>query len=263
MIIVILIVLGLCMGSFINAIVWRLKTPNLSVLKGRSMCPKCQHQLAAKDLVPVFSWLYLKRKCRYCKKPISWQYPLVELLTTGLIVGSYLAWPTELNSYLLIQFISWLIMLVGLIALTVYDIKWMLLPDKIVFPLIATALLSLIGQFILGRPINNIYGIIWAVIIDGGIFWLIFQFSKGKWIGGGDVKLGFLLGLIVGKPEYAFLTLFIASVIATLFSLPLLMLKKLKKTSKIPFGPFLIAACMIVVLFGATIIDAYKSVFSQ
>jgi leader peptidase (prepilin peptidase)/N-methyltransferase len=279
MVLIILIVIGLCFGSFINALVWRLKkqeesggrnsklakkhkTPNFSILKGRSMCPNCQHRLTAKDLIPVISWLCLKRKCRYCKKPINWQYPFIELLIAGLFVVSYLFWPTELvASWQYVGFIGWLISLVGLIALAVYDIKWMILPDKIVYPLLGVAILSLTLQYLLGRSLVDIYGVIWAVIIGGGIFWLIFQISKGKWIGGGDAKLGFLLGLVVAKPEYSFLVLFIASIIAMLFTLPLLITKKLKKDSKVPFGPFLITASVIVVMLGPNILDAYKSLF--
>jgi prepilin signal peptidase PulO-like enzyme (type II secretory pathway) len=291
MLIVILIVLGLCFGSFINALVWRLhikenivnRRPNIgsklknqstkynlqstndrkySILYGHSMCPNCQHQLVAKDLIPIISWLCLKRKCRYCKKPISWQYPVVELITAGLFVVSYLFWPTELvASWQYVSLISWLIILIGLIALVVYDIKWMILPDKIVYPLLGMTILSLALQYSLGRSLSDIYGVIWAVVIGGGIFWLIFQISKGKWIGGGDVKLGFLLGLVVAKPEYAFLVLFIASIIAMLFTAPLLAVKKLKKNSKVPFGPFLITASIVVVMLGSNILNAYKSLF--
>src|SRR3989344_6490262 len=125
MIVAILIVLGLAFGSFVNALVWRLheqeerakskeqrrkkgkakntaklsshtsvlSSKDLSILKGRSMCPSCKHGLAAKDLVPVLSWLTLRGKCRYCHKPISIQYPLVELITATLFVISYLLWP--------------------------------------------------------------------------------------------------------------------------------------------------------------------------
>ena len=284
MIIVILVLIGLCLGSFVNALVWRLKkqeeledsrselakkhktpnskllNPNFSILRGRSMCPNCKHQLAALDLIPVFSWIILKAKCRYCHKKISWQYPLVELLMALLFVVSYIFWPTDLQLvWQYVNFVSWLIILVGLVALAVYDIKWMILPDKIVFLLIGIALFSIMIQLLTGRPINDLYGIIWSVIIGGGIFWVIFQVSKGKWIGGGDVKLGFLLGLLVAKPEYAFLLLFLASLIAMLFTMPLLITKKLKKDSKVPFGPFLITACFITVLFGDSLLNAYKS----
>lgn len=274
--VLILIILGLTFGSFINALVWRIykqdkaqakakakKDAKYSILKGRSMCPKCEHQLTAVDLIPVLSWVSLKGKCRYCSKTISWQYPLIELLTAGLFVLSYLAWPNPIfaTNLALVMFITWLVMLIGLIALAVYDIKWMFLPDKIIYRLIVIQAISLVIQFVLGKPLSEISGIALAVLIGGGVFWIIYQVSNGKWIGGGDVKLGFLLGLIVGKPEYAFLVLFLSSLIAMVFTLPLLITKKLKKDSKIPYGPFLIVATVIIVIFGTQIIDLYKSVF--
>src|ERR1039458_4192668 len=104
----IVIILGLCFGSFINAYVWRTKLKSsldkkeyrksYTLLRGRSMCPNCRHVLSPLDLVPVFSWLYLTRKCRYCHKAISAQYPVVEILTMLLFLLSYLCWPIKFNS---------------------------------------------------------------------------------------------------------------------------------------------------------------------
>src|ERR1039458_1315039 len=129
MIITILLLIGLCMGSFINALVWRLheqsvktlkptrtkktwllrsSSDNLSIVHGRSMCPNCRHELSTRDLVPVFSWLALKGKCRYCNKPISLQYPLVELATVLLFIASYLWWPVTLSGAQISIFVLWL-----------------------------------------------------------------------------------------------------------------------------------------------------------
>jgi len=291
MIIAILIILGLAFGSFVNALVWRihkqgelgdggseitkkshtrtvpnskLQTPNYSVLKGRSMCPNCKHPLGFWDLVPIFSWLYLKGKCRYCQKPISWQYPAVELLTAALFVASYVFWPYQISAanYLLIMFITWLVALVGLVALAVYDVKWMLLPDKIVYPLISIAATLTVFQFIFGRPLADIKNIALAVLIGGGLFWLLFRLSKGNWIGGGDIKLGFLLGLILGQPTHAVLYIFMASLLGLLYSLPAMLVKRLKLTSKVPFGPMLIAGAIITMLFGQKLIDWYLAIFA-
>src|ERR1700677_3953472 len=122
MIIFILAIVGLCLGSFVNALVWRLhgqaaekgkKKPNqdylsqLSVAKGRSMCPHCKHQLANRDLIPLLSWLSLKGKCRYCAKAISPQYPLVELITALLFIASYIWWPVALSGAQIGIFVLW------------------------------------------------------------------------------------------------------------------------------------------------------------
>jgi len=281
MIIFVLSLLGLCFGSFVNALVWRLRmqespeakkrsnktnskptTHNYSVLKGRSICPNCQHRLAPLDLLPIVSWLALKGRCRYCKKPISWQYPLVELLTAVLFVAFYVFWPYPLlNSPLsTLWFVLWLVILTGLMALAVYDLKWLILPDKIIKPLFAIGLITAVLQMVfIDKSHQSLSQVALSTLIGGGIFWVLFQVSKGKWIGGGDVKLGFLLGLVLQKPLYAFLYIFIASILGMLYSAPMLLVKKIKPTSKVPFGPFLIIGAIVTLLFGQQIFNWYLS----
>lgn len=268
MIIVALAVVGLCLGSFVNALVWRLheqsesKKTELSIIKGRSVCPNCRHGLAAKDLVPVLSWLSLGGKCRYCGKPISAQYPLVELGLAALFLASYIWWPDAFDTAQILIFGLWLALLTGLIALLVYDLRWFLLPNKLIYPLGAIALAqALIKVATAAKPLVVLANIALAVIVGGGIFYLVFQTSKGKWIGGGDVKLGWLLGLVVGTPAAAALFIFIGSVLGSLTSLPLLATGRLKRTSLVPFGPFLIAGAIVTVLFGANILDWYQQTF--
>lgn len=277
MIIVILAVVGLCLGSFVNALVWRLhgqateqdkKIPNkhhlsqLSVFKGRSMCPNCKHQLATKDLVPLVSWLMLKGRCRYCGKSISLQYPLVELATALLFIASYVWWPVALSGSQIGIFVLWLLLLVGLTALIVYDLRWLLLPNRIIYPLGFVALIMAgIKVAVAEKPAIAFLNLILAVAVGGGIFYVLFQISSGKWIGGGDVKLGWLLGLIAGTPARSLLLIFLAALIGSLCSLPLLVTNRLKRTSTIPFGPFLILAVIIVQLFGASIILWYQQTF--
>ncbi len=270
MIIVALLILGLCVGSFINALVWRLhaqskkKKPSkkLSIMTGRSMCPDCKHQLASRDLVPVISWLSLKGKCRYCQKPISRQYPLVELLTALIFSSLYILWPVTVGNKEILEFGLWLVFIGGFIALSVYDFKWMLLPDRIVYPLLGLGIAqALLRAFVWGEGAGAIENAVWGVAIGGGIFYLIFQVSKGKWIGGGDVKLGFLLGLLVGGPGQALLMLFMASLIGTLTVLPLLASRRVNRNTRIPFGPFLMLATVIVRLYGPRLIDWYTTNF--
>lgn len=222
------------------------------------MCPNCHHHLAAKDLVPILSWLSLGGRCRYCSKPISKQYPLVELATAFLFLASYIWWPVNLGGSQITIFLLWLLILVGLIALVVYDLRWLLLPNRIIYPLTALALiLAVVSISTASDPLTALINDMIAVIIGGGIFYLLFQVSQGRWIGGGDVRLGFLLGLIAGTPARSLLFIFIAALSGSVISLPLLFRGHLKRNSIIPFGPFLIAGLIVVQLFGSSILHWY------
>lgn len=278
MIIAILLIIGLALGSFVNALVWRLhqqlddegnnkklskkRLTELSISKGRSMCPNCGHTLQAKDLIPIISWLMLRGKCRYCKKPISAQYPLIEAFVAVLSVVSYIFWPNSLgDAWQIVLFMNWLIAVTGLVALAIYDIKWMLLPDRIIKPLAIAAVVAMLASFVLGRPLADAGAIALSLMVGGGIFWVLYQVSKGKWIGGGDVKLGLYLGLILASPSLSFMYILFASLLGTLFVLPLLIAKKVTKTSHIPFGPFLMLGAFIAMLWGEKIISWYNSLF--
>src|SRR5579862_3972601 len=163
LIITLLAVAGLAAGSFVNALVWRLHentkpkakkhSSKLSIVNGRSICPSCRHKLAWYDLIPIFSWLALKGECRYCQKPISLQYPLVEL-TGGLVfAGSYAFWPQIVHQngqWLLLA--AWLAASVGLLALAVYDLRWMLLPNRIIYPTLVVTVAGRIGYLAAYQP---------------------------------------------------------------------------------------------------------------
>ena len=280
MIITALGVIGLCLGSFVNALVWRLheqtgvsegrtgKKPatddadRLSVTKGRSMCPNCRHELAARDLVPILSWLSLKGKCRYCHKPISAQYPLVELLTALLMIFSYVWWPEPFDPTQVALFVLWGGLVVGLLALAVYDLRWFLLPNRLLYPVggLAAAFAAVV-IITSDKPFISLLDTVLAVVVGGGLFYLLFQISNGEWIGGGDVKLGCVLGLVAGTPARSFLFIFLASLIGSLVSLPLLSTRHMKRQSKLPFGPFLIVGLIVVQLFGSAIFHWYKQTF--
>lgn len=279
--------MGLMFGSFVNALVWRIyeqdkksrkskaskskavkdkksgsSSQDMSILTGRSMCVHCHHKLATQDLIPVISWVGLRGKCRYCHKPISPQYPLVELLTAGLFVASYIWWPSGFEAAGIINFVVWCVLLVGFMALFVYDLRWLLLPDRITYPLIAlAALLAAANITVFGTGLAGLRDTAISVLVASGLFYGLFHLSKGKWIGGGDVKLGLVIGLVLAVPLQAFLVLFLASLIGTITILPSLATKKLKATSHIPFGPFLIVATIIVRLFGASMITWYRRKF--
>jgi len=269
MYVLILLILGLCLGSFINAFVFRLHEKNnkkyskvnLSILNGRSICPNCKHELTPLDLIPLFSWISLKGKCRYCSNHISAQYPIVELITALLFLLSYIYWPYAFGASGMFLLCFWYVLLVGLISLAVYDFKWLILPNKLVLWMTVLWLMCLL---IVNLLVDQFYGHLFLCLLSGliifGFFYLIFQVSNGKWIGGGDVKIGFLLGLIAATPINSLLIIFLASLLGTFYSLPSIVNKKRKMNSHIPFGPFLILATIAVFIFGARLVAWYSSV---
>jgi leader peptidase (prepilin peptidase)/N-methyltransferase len=262
----VLFLLGLALGSFVNAFVFRLhEAPKakskelrdkLSITNGRSMCVHCHHKLAWYDLLPVISWLSLRGKCRYCSKRISVQYPLVEIGTALLFVLSYVYWPYSSDFILL--FIFWLVFIVGFMALIIYDLRWMLLPNVIVLPLTVLSLVYVLVYALLAGNIAVITDAILGMASIGGLFYILFQTSSGKWIGGGDVKLGFVLGILAGGLMEGLMVIFIASLLGTLFAILSAGHKKQTLKKRIPFGPFLIIALIIVYLFSADIISWYQ-----
>lgn len=260
MVILILTLLGLALGSFINALVWRIHEKR-DFVKERSVCVHCEHTLEWYDLVPLFSWLWLRGQCRYCSKKISWQYPAVELATASLFVVSYLVWPYDLSFWQeAVVFAFWLVQLVGLITLFVYDIRWMILPNTIVYSLIALALFQRSFEliFIADNPALVFKEVALGALVGGGLFYLLYIVSKGRWIGGGDVKLGFLIGILLG-PKLALIALLIAFYSAAIFILPLMALKKLSRKSKVPFGPFLIFGLIITMLASEKLLEIFDN----
>lgn len=262
MIVVLLVGFGLILGSFVNAFVWRLHKKRNWVSE-RSECPHCHHVLAAKDLVPVVSWVMLRGKCRYCGHRIE-DSPITELSVPLLFAVSYAFWPVQLQGIGLFDFIVWLIILVAFVALTIYDLRWMLLPNKIIYPLIGFAVVATALRPVLFHVSwQEVLGAVSAAVILSGLFYLLFMLSDGAWIGGGDVKLAVVLGLLAGDPVKVLLVLFLASFFGLVFSLPQV---KARKTGvlkvRIPFGPFLIAGTVVVVLFGNPIVHWYTNLLS-
>lgn len=265
--IIVIAFLGLMLGSFTNALVWRVheqakqknrvKKNELSVLKGRSMCPSCRHTLSAKDLVPVVSWVLLKGRCRYCKAKIGWQYPIVELAGCGMFALSYAFWPYTVDSVFHgTIFAVWLLLCVIFLALATYDIKWLTLPSSIVYTALAVGITFTVLQSYNSGDYSILLSGVAASIMYGGFFYILYQLSGGKWIGGGDVRLGFVLGMVLGIQK-SVVSLMLASYSACVVILILVILKKYHSKMKLPFGPFLLAASIGAFLWGETIINAY------
>lgn len=230
-----------------------------SATKDRSRCLKCSHELAWYDLLPVFSWLSTGGKCRYCRQSIGLYEPLAELATAGLFAGSYIFWPLELVSSLeWLLFAVWLVAVVLMVVLFIYDKKWFILPDQINFGLaVVAALFASLVLLINDFSALSLASLAGSVAIMSGIYLLLNVYSRGAWVGFGDVKLGVGLGLLLGSWPLAFLALFLANLIGTLQVLPGLISGRLNRQSQVPFGPLLIAGTVVAVLFGQIIIEQF------
>jgi leader peptidase (prepilin peptidase)/N-methyltransferase len=183
-------------------------------------------------------------------------------LTPALFVVSYVFWPAPLQGAGLVSFVFWLVFVVGFVALFIYDLRWQRLPYGIAIPMAALALIQavIIAAFF-EKSLMAFVGPLLGAIVIGGLFFLLYAWSKGQWIGDGDIPLGILLGLLAGGVSNALLLIFVASFIGTLIAVPLLVTGKATRSSHLPFGPFLILGGVVVVLFGHQIIHWYTTLF--
>lgn len=257
-------IFGLTVGSFLNCVIYRLEQKQ-SFLKGRSYCPYCKHTLFWQDLIPVFSFLILRGKCRYCKKPISLQYPLVEIATAVLFVLIF--WIRNKISFSSVNFGFdltfgfWILISSFLIIIFVYDLKHFIIPDKIIYPAIAIALIYnfyqlLTTHYLLPTVLNNLY----AALGAAGFFLFIVLVSRGKWMGVGDIKLAFLMGLLLGFP-YILVALFFSFLIGAIIGIGLILAKRKTMKSEVPFGPFLVTGTFTALFLGEAIINWYWNLF--
>lgn len=250
-----LFILGVIFGSFVNAWVWR-TSKDMSVAKGRSMCPHCKHELAWYDLIPVFSYLTLKGKCRYCSKAIDAQYPLVELSTGVLFATLYLVLSPS-TIYSLVQFVILLIVTVLLIAAFVYDAKYMELPEKFMLPAVALGVVSL-GLKAYQNGWNSLTGQLVGLAVVVLLYTALWFFSKGKWLGAGDIRIAAIMGLFL-VPAQLIVGLFAAYLFGAAYGVYVLRKAKSKRGIRVPFGPFLIVGFYIGLLWGQQIADWYMS----
>lgn len=244
MIIALLAILGLALGSFANAVIWRLHSGE-SIMYGRSMCPNCKHQLSAIDLIPVVSWVIQKGRCRYCAKPYGVHYVVVELATAALFALSGLM----LSSLGLVVLGFWLAILICLIILALYDAQWYLLPNKVVHPALVLGFIYYVLRF---EPAGGILQLVVA-FIAAAVFYALWRFSDGKLMGGADSKLVLLMGLVL-EPKLLLMALAIGFMLGGVGAAYLLYGKKKGLHDQMPFGPYLIAGLIIAQLFGAQLL---------
>lgn len=251
-------IFGLIIGSFLNALIWRLHTGES--MMNRSKCPKCSNMIAWYDNIPVLSYLFLLGKCRRCRAHISLQYPIVELITGLLFLLAFNFEFKILNfDLLLINYEFFLtlfrdfFLISVMIIVFIYDLRWYLILDVVTLPAIGTL-------FVL----NLLLGISWqslliSGIIGGGFFLLQFVVSRGKWIGGGDIRLGVLMGVALGWPMII-TALMLAYIVGAIVGVGLILFGKKKWGSQVPFGIFLSVATIATLFWGDFLVRWYLGI---
>jgi len=243
LILIFVFVFGLIIGSFLNCLIWRLNTGES--LWGRSYCPKCKKPIAWYDNVPVLSFVWLGGKCRSCGKPISRQYPAVELIT-GLLFLAAFAGDFQFSIKLLRD---WFLISV-MIVVFIYDLRWYLILDAVTLP---ACLVMLILNLTLGLSWQNL---LVSGIIGGSFFLTQFLLSRGRWIGGGDIRLGLLMGLSLGWPG-VLVAIIISYFIGSAVGLGLVAAGKKQWGSEVPLGVFLAVGTIIALFWQEPILNWY------
>jgi leader peptidase (prepilin peptidase) / N-methyltransferase len=244
----VLFFLGLCVGSFLNVVIARVPEGR-SIVSPGSACLRCSTPIAWYDNVPLLSFALLRARCRKCGEPISWRYPVVELVT-GLLFVLALA-----ERGLTLDLIPALLLVSGLVAITGIDLDHQLIPDVISIPGIVVGLAV---STLTGRPgwLDSLIG----VVIGGGIFLLIIVASRGG-MGGGDMKLGAMLGAFLGW-KLALVAILIAILAGGVFAIAVLLLRRKGRKDPVPFGPFLALGGAVSLFWGESLLAWYLGTFS-
>src|SRR3989338_5311734 len=240
---------GLALCSFLNAWVFRTHE-NIKISTGRSICIFCHRQLMWNENIPLFSFIFLKGNCRTCRKQISWKYPLVEL---GLAIGFFLtAWWEGVEPFVLAAPLlrDW-ILVFNLAFIFLYDLRYGEILDG---PTIPTAVLLFFFSIPLGW--HTWQSMLTGIAVGAGLFLFQYLISSGKWIGGGDIRLGLLMSVILGWPNIL-VALLLAYIFGGLISMVLVWGKKTNLQSETPFGTYLTAATFVAMFFGERIINWY------
>ena len=234
------LIIGLCVGSFLNVIIYRLPN-NKSIVKPRSRCTNCRSQISWYDNIPLISYITLLGKCRNCKEKISIRYPLIELicgLMTLMLLSIYgPSW----------EFIVFVLLCYMLIAITFIDVDYFIIPNSfIIFGLILSVFAHSFN-FLNISILDGLYGILafgGTLYLSGLLGTLVFRKEA---LGFGDVKLGVVLGSFLGADQ-AFLALFLSFIFAALISIVLLITKEVGEDHLVPFGPSLAAGTLLTLL---------------
>lgn len=251
MILLIFFILGLFIGSFLGVVVDRI-AKNETIVKGRSCCDMCKKKLMWNDLIPIFSFLLIKGKCRYCKTSLSPFYPIIELITgISFVIAGQAALSGNNFQFIIYNFQNllslffYLYIVSALIVIFFIDLKYGIIPDKILIPAV---LITLIFNILNSN--YQILNILFSAIGASLFFLFLILITKGKGMGYGDVKFAFLIGLLLGFPNVVF-SLYLAFLTGGIVSIILILCKKKKfQKDTIPFGPFLAFATFLCLFWG-------------
>jgi leader peptidase (prepilin peptidase)/N-methyltransferase len=238
----------LVIGSFLNVVIARVPERR-SLVHPRSACPGCGTTIAWYDNVPILSFLALRGRCRACAITIPWRYPLVESLTAALFLAAYLAFGPTLDAVVAA------VLLAALVAITAIDLQCQIIPDVISLPGILAGCLANVAT---GRIpwVDSLLGI----VVGGGLFMVIILASGGG-MGGGDMKLGAMLGAFLGW-KVLLVAVFVAVILGGTFALALIASGKRGRKDPIPFGPFLAAGGAAGLFYGERVVRWYLGSFS-
>jgi len=259
---VFLFVIGAGVGSFVSMAVHRIRKKQR--LTGRSQCDKCKHKIGGLEIIPIVGWLFCRGRCRKCENPIGVESLLTELATACFFAASYLGWSlVGFNTAVgWVLFGLWLIILSGLMFLLVYDAKYRLLPNRVVYPTMIVAAVFWVVISVSNGTITDTehwLGLAAAMLPIAGVYGLIYLITRGRAIGLGDVKLGVVIGFLLPWSA-ATIVLFAANILAMITIVIMSIAettgkkKKFKLITKIPFGPFLIIATILVFLLSKMVV---------
>ena len=252
-----LFILGLFLGSFFNVLSDRL--PQEQSILGRSHCDFCKKNLTVLDLIPVYSFLSLKGRCRYCHKKLSYFYPLVEILTGCLFVIAWITTPIVIPTA--VNLLAARIITIGLfsVLLTIFmaDVKYHLIPDSLQFVFLVLALCYHLVQAASWLMLGSF--IVSGILVMLPIL-ILYLITRGRGMGFGDVKLAFVIGFLLGTIP-GWIALYIGFIAGSVVGVALLITKKKKLQSQIAFCPFLIIGIVLSVFYQTEIIRVWQSFF--
>lgn len=259
---VIIFVFGTIIGSFLNVLIYRLPI-GMTFKKGHSICVSCNHRLYWKDLFPLFSWIFLGGKCRYCKAKISARYPIVEALNGALYVLAYLSLAGGNGlSGLSLSLLGFFVVLSALIVITFVDFEHQIIPDSMWITIFAGGILLVLDEVINGTfEWRGLLDRVIGIFAVGGLFFLIGVISQGRAMGGGDVKLMAAAGFVLGW-KLVILSLFIGAFAGVIYSILSKVIKKTEMRGVVPFGPFLSIGIVVSMFVGDGIIESYLSLIN-